>query len=390
MLVLAPIIVIGVLILGFLTAWLNVAENSSYFDGLYGENTQERVWWALKDAGFNDIQVAGAMGSIQIESSFDPSAFNSSSSAMGLCQWLRQYLGQDLESFAQSRGVEWKDESTQIEFMVGWLANTGSAVEYINRNNGSLEGNTPTYWGVYYGPNAWRNYTPTGNTDQDIDYSTRAYYANYETGGEGQWGSESGEHSRVEWAKKYYEKYHGKSKPANTRSGRASGSVRGTREGIYTSGCSGKKYKTFLQNPPDNAGWFHNEGCWATAQAVIMSSFGWNGTPNQLASWHLGNSAHYSAVGLRSQTVYNPNVNGIVNCLNKGYGIHIRVSGSTLTTYNGSNYFNGHSLNILDYRRRNGRYEFYVHDPYYADTTYGWGDAQNIVNSLAWYEYVWK
>ena len=111
-------------------------------------------------------------------------------------------------------------------------------------------------------------------------------------------------------------------------------------------------------------------------------------------SWPWGASQNYNKMNLGYETVYNVNVNDIVNYLDKGHAIHIRVEGGKLYTYNCPNgySFQHHSLAILDYRynETNKKYEFYVHDPYNIDNTSGWGDAETIAGALVWYEHVWK
>ncbi len=60
---------------------------STFGNSIYGDTIEEKVWFALRDAGYSEIAVAAVMGNIFKESSFDASAVNSSSGAIGLCQW---------------------------------------------------------------------------------------------------------------------------------------------------------------------------------------------------------------------------------------------------------------------------------------------------------------
>ena len=100
----------------------------------YGNNLEEKVWFALKDLGYSDTVVAGAMGNIYYESGgFSPSAVEGGSgNGIGLIQWSFGRRTQ-LETYAASKGVPWQDEDTQIEFLVAELSGQGPAAGYATR-----------------------------------------------------------------------------------------------------------------------------------------------------------------------------------------------------------------------------------------------------------------
>lgn len=372
-----PIVIIFILLAAFFASAEEVSTNSGYFSGIVGDTIQEKVWWALKDLNLSDEQAAGVLGNIHHESG----GFNAgiveldNGIGIGLCQWSFGRRTQ-LESYAQHKESDWKDEDIQIEFLIGEMTEGGGADDYADYQFMGYNG-----WTV----SDWKN-------AKTVEKATEAFCWTFERPDV----SKANVSARITYAKQYYEEFHGKTKPAATSSGGITGQLTdgeaGT-AGTYKSICSGKTYKLFYQNPPDNAGWYHDEGCWATCNAVIMSGFGWNGKPNQLSGWHLGSSAHYTSIGLKSATEYSVTVDGIVKCLKNGEGIHARIaSGRTLTTYNGSHAFNhgDHSVTILDYRKVNGKYEFYVHDVFYGDNCYDWGDANTIIKAFKWFEHVWE
>lgn len=109
--------------------------------GITGGTIQEKVWFALKDLGYSDIAAAGAMGNIDYESAgFNPSTIEGGTGlGIGLCQWTNNspnYVEgrrKQLETYAKSKGVEWKDEDTQVEFLIAELSGTGPASGYANR-----------------------------------------------------------------------------------------------------------------------------------------------------------------------------------------------------------------------------------------------------------------
>lgn len=130
--------------------------------GLYGNTTQERVWWALLDAGYSKEAAAGVLGSMEIETggTFDAGiveiGYNEDNGGIGLCQWTNyprssgKGRNANLKAYAASKGKEWKDEATQIEFLV-----------YEVTPGGSPDGLVPYVLSSYHGysPDDWKNAT---------------------------------------------------------------------------------------------------------------------------------------------------------------------------------------------------------------------------------------
>jgi hypothetical protein len=116
--------------------------------GIYEGTLQEKVWFALKDLGYSDIVVAGAMGNIDFESGgFDASAVEKEGTGIGLVQWSFSRANQ-LKAYAESKGTSWTDEDTQIEFLVAEISGQGVAAKYAtHRTAGYIgdEGITATY-----------------------------------------------------------------------------------------------------------------------------------------------------------------------------------------------------------------------------------------------------
>lgn len=70
----------------------------------------------LSERGYNDVQIAGILGTFQQESSLDPNAENSIG-AFGLAQWLGPRRTA-LENFASGRGQSPSNVQTQLDFMI--------------------------------------------------------------------------------------------------------------------------------------------------------------------------------------------------------------------------------------------------------------------------------
>ena len=94
---------------------------------IYGNTIQEKVWFALRGAGYSEEATAGVMGNIQAESGFNESLIERGSGiGFGLCQWS---FGRrtKLENYAASKGVDASDINTQIEFLLAELTPGGGA-----------------------------------------------------------------------------------------------------------------------------------------------------------------------------------------------------------------------------------------------------------------------
>lgn len=167
-------------------------ESFSNMRGIYGNTIQEKVWFALRGAGYSEIATAGAMGSIEVESGgFNPDMIEAGTGeGIGLCQWSgdRKIA---FKKYAESKGVEWTDLNTQIEFLLAELTPGGGANGYatyqLMTNNG-------------YSPSDWIN-------AQDVDVSAQAFCWTFERP------SIPHMDRRIAAANKYYNEFKGRTAP---------------------------------------------------------------------------------------------------------------------------------------------------------------------------------
>lgn len=167
--------------------------------GIYGGTIQEKVWFALRDLGYSEIAVAGAMGNIDYESGgFNPAVVEGGSGeGIGLVQWSFSRKTQ-LIAYATSKGLTWQDEDTQVEFLVAEISGQGAASGYSeHRTSGSIrdEGITST-------SDDWANAS-------NIEDATLYFMRFFESPGD-----RSSYDERVVRAQNYYTQFQGKTKPA--------------------------------------------------------------------------------------------------------------------------------------------------------------------------------
>lgn len=91
-----------------------------------GTNNAEQIWNYLTSKGLGSNVVAGIMGNIQAESSFNPSIIEGGSNGdapipntgFGLCQWTSPDRQQGLVEFANKSGKSVTDLTVQLEYML--------------------------------------------------------------------------------------------------------------------------------------------------------------------------------------------------------------------------------------------------------------------------------
>lgn len=255
-------------------------ENFNSVSGnFYGDSLEERIWFALKDAGFSEYAIAGAMGNIGYESGgFTTDAveigFNENNGGIGLCQWTNcprnsgKGRNQQLKNYAASKGTTWRDESTQIEFLLGELG-VGPAAE-----GGYASYNLLANYG--YTANSWKNAT-------DITEATKAFLITFERfGPKGYNMALSVLPKKASLAQKYYDMFHGKEKPAG--------------ENIQN-GSFVQYYQQDYGNIKYGSSNMANCGCGPTSFAMIASTIkGTKITPADAVAW-CGNKYYVTGSG---------------------------------------------------------------------------------------------
>lgn len=262
----------------------NVYNTSSFnnIGTIYGETVQEKVWFALIDAGYSEYAAAGALGNIEEESGFntmcvqgdwkqpDPMQYDldytnkvnsgeitedefvnhgPNGGGYGLIQWTSSARKSGLYRYRVDKGVDINDADMQINYLLGELSGKGDASSYTTRRTrGYIKSE-----GIIATHDDWANAT-------SVDDATLQYMRFFESPG-----SKSSLPKRQAAAQKYYDMFHGKEKPE----------VGG--EGWTTQGVSCPRY--YQSNQPwsnypykyKDGGTISSGGCGACALAMAVS-----------------------------------------------------------------------------------------------------------------------
>ncbi len=166
-------------------------NGSTDVSSLSGSNP-DKVWQFLTGNGYSKEATAGIMGNLRQESGqdLDPSTIQGGGSgpAAGIAQWenynKKSARWKQMSDYATSKGKEWTDLQSQLEFIDMELSGTGNVDTYtsklLNKN-----------WG---GINNLKNST-------DINWATDAFEKTFERAGKPNMSN------RYKYAKEFYDKY---------------------------------------------------------------------------------------------------------------------------------------------------------------------------------------
>lgn len=330
---------------------------------IYGNSVQEKVWFALRDAGYSEEATAGAMGNIYGESGFDPTLIEYGQTeergGIGLCQWTFSRC-QALRDYANEQGKEWQDVQVQIEYLLMELEDNG----YF-RDPGIYSEKFPN------GKSSW--------TEADsVETATKAFCATFEKPSASAF--ESSKQKRINAAQEYYEEFKGKTKP----SGSSNSADGDGYTSIYTA-SSGKQYKEYKQyegsySSMDYAGYgpISSVGCSITAIAITLTGYGVDVNPGDLAGSNYLNK-HYSDYGITSSRDRSvpASADRIRDSLQAGKPVVVEIGNGTgeLKAGGAVKKYTQHFIAVLDI---NSEGEVYISDPG-STTTNGWENLDDLV-----------
>lgn len=163
-------------------------------DGITGSDTAQKVWNYFTGAGYSKAATAGILGNMQQESGVNPASIqgNGKGPAAGIVQWenynTKSSRWKAMSDYAASKGKDWTDLGSQLEFIDKELKTLGSFWSY--QPNMSKAGTTGTSY------EAWKQST-------SVDTATRQFEGAFERAGKPMMDN------RISAANKYYNMYAG-------------------------------------------------------------------------------------------------------------------------------------------------------------------------------------
>lgn len=344
--------------------------------GIYGGTIEEKVWFTLIGEGYSEIAVAGVMGNIYGESGFRADAVEGGSGeGHGLCQWS---FGRktSLINYARSKGKDWTDEDTQIEFLIGEITKGGGANGYASfQMSGTCYGYTYSSW----------------KDAKDIAEATKAFMAVFERPDM----SVAHTDTRIAAAEGYYNEFHGKE-----RSGGDFNAGSGKEVGRFTSGITGKTFTIFNQTSLTQSDYWWHDGCNNCVAACLASAYYKGNNDNILSevkkysyilSDQAGTTEFFAKYGLKAQVSGGGSysIENMRSNLLKGNYIAIWFNSQTYGK-SGSLYTNYmHWIGIIGYKKENGKEMIFISDSAWGAS--GWKDIdefEGCKGNIGWFTVV--
>lgn len=173
-----------------------------------GSDNAEKIWNFLKQEGFTDEQAAGIMGNIEQESGYNPDLTESNGVGYGIIQW--SYGRRDaLEAAAATKGVPVSDLGFQLGFFKQEASQPPIIMLHEDGSTVTVVSSTDNVW------DALKRQTAT-----NVESAAKYFHDTFERSGD--YGTPNGIQNRINYAKKAYEKFTGKSASGGSSSGACS------------------------------------------------------------------------------------------------------------------------------------------------------------------------
>ena len=191
---------------------------------------------------------------------------------------------------------------------------------------------------------------------------------------------------RIEYAKKYYNEYHGKKLSIGGEYNKGTNGDKGVK-GTFKSGS--KTFKLFGQSQFSEVKYWNGTvagvGCGPSSCAIILTGYGFNVNPGTIAKEYPANGVianhakYFTNRGLKTQgpkTVTSSSKQEIINHLKKGGTILALMHNG----YVGGHFYEGHFIALLGINDKN---EIFIGDPgQFNNPTDGWYSIDNVLNTV--------
>ena len=194
--------------------------NNNLPSSLTGNSVTEKIWNYFRSLGYSENAVAGMLGNVQQESSFNPAAVNPNGPSYGLFQWQGDRWNR-YKAYADSKGVDWTDVQTQLEF---------AAAELEGKGRFGAESQIQEPWTADY--NRWLN----ASSAEEASDAWGDFFERYRDSTAG---------LRRQYSRAWYNQFSGRSVPSgnsggttSSSSGRNGNSITGNNSSLATDALS--------------------------------------------------------------------------------------------------------------------------------------------------------
>lgn len=159
------------------------ASSSSGYVELTGGSTEEIIWNFFRNLGYSAAATAGILGNLYQESGMNPASIqgNGKGPAAGIAQWenytTRSGRWLDMSNYAASKGKDWTDLQSQLEFIDKELNGLNYFFSHDVPYGGKIAGSTLSNAGAV--PTTFEQW----KVSNDVDMATRQFEGAFERAG---------------------------------------------------------------------------------------------------------------------------------------------------------------------------------------------------------------
>lgn len=230
---------------------------------------KQSIWNYLSRCNLNNAAVAGIMGNMQAESSFDLAAVGDRGTSFGLCQW-HDDRGRNMKAYCSEYGGNWESNlNGQLGYLMleltdpTFMRDATCGVDLL----GKLRNVSNTYSGVREASNAWLKYFERP-TDQSTEVQDKRYV----------------------YSKTIYDTYANKTTSSNTSSSNSNSNITYRDKPVSYLQWDSRWGSIMYSNHGDTGQTIGTSGCGPTCAAMVVATLADSSvTPENAAAYSIKN-----------------------------------------------------------------------------------------------------